>query len=463
MYITENFLLTNKISEDLYHNHGKDLPIIDYHNHLSPKDIALDRNFNDLTELWINGDHYKWRLMRANGIEEDRCSGNAKAYDKFMAFAGTLPKAIGNPVYHWSHLELLRYFGINTPLNPKNAESIWDRTNSLLEGGKFSVRNLLKMMKVETLCTTDDPVDSLEYHSELKKEGFGIKVLPTFRPDRAMNISDASAFIDYSRLLADSSGVKIESYDHFLLALSKRLEAFAAMGCKLSDHAFSSIPDIDVGYKETRSIFNKAISGNNPSREESDKFRLAVFKELATLYATFGWTMQIHLGALRNNNTRLFKKAGHDAGADSIGDEPQAIGLSKFLDSLDRENKLTSTILYNLNPNHNELLASMAGNFSGCMTGKMQYGAAWWFLDNKGGIERQLDTVANFSLLGRFIGMLTDSRSFLSFPRHEYFRRILADYLGRMAKKGEIDDDKDALAVIYKDICYYNALNYFNF
>lgn len=463
MFITDNFLLNNKIAEDLYHNHGKDLPLIDYHNHLSPADIASDRVFSNLAGIWLSGDHYKWRLMRANGISEELCTGAADPWDKFKAFAETLPQAIGNPVYHWSHLELLRYFGIDKPINPANARYIWDTANSLINTREYSARNLLRKMKVETLCTTDDPADSLEFHATIREQGIETRVLPTFRPDRAMNISDSASFREYIKLLGDSSGTNIESFDHLLLALSKRADFFAKMGCKLSDHSLSSVPDLQYTYTEIREIFARVLSGKDASPVEARQFSLAVLTEMAAVYASHGWTMQLHLGALRSNNTRLLKKAGNDAGGDSIGDEPQAEGLAGFLDSLDRQNKLPSTILYNLNPSYNEVMASMAGNFGGCMTGKMQYGAAWWFLDNKAGIERQLETISNFGLLGRFIGMLTDSRSFLSFPRHEYFRRILANYLGSMAASGETDSDITSLSEIYSNISYYNAKNFFNF
>lgn len=463
MFIKDDFLLTNKTAEDLFHNHGGDLPVIDYHNHLSPKDIAEDRIFNNLSEAWLNGDHYKWRLMRANGAEESNITGDAPDFDKFRTFAETLPYAIGNPVYHWSHLELLRYFDINEVLSVDSADRIWENASSQISTKEFSCRNLLRKMKVEALCTTDDPADSLAYHKQLKDENFEIKVLPTFRPDKALDISTGKKFREYIEILGESAEAGATTYDHFLLALSKRVSYFSEMGCKISDHSFSSIPDTDFGYKEIRNIFDKVLGGKEASLEEADKFKVAVMKELGSLYANFGWTMQIHLGAQRNNSTRLFKKYGPDAGSDSIGDERQAAGLSRFLDALDRENKLPATVLYNLNPNHNELLASMAGNFGGCMTGKMQYGAAWWFLDSKAGIEKHLATVSNFGLLGRFIGMLTDSRSFLSFPRHEYFRRILANYLGNLAESGEVAMDIKLLSQTFSNISYHNAKNYFNF
>ena len=463
MFIHDDFLLTNNIAKELFHDHAADLPVIDYHCHLSPKDIAENRLFNDISEAWLEGDHYKWRLMRANGVPEKLCSGDAYGKEKFMRFAETLPYAIGNPIYHWSHMELKRYFGIDEILSPATAGKIWDKANSFISDKSFSIQNLLRMMKVETLCTTDDPVDTLEFHKQIKETGFEINILPTFRPDKAMNITSSPVFIKYLEKLELVSETEIKSYDHLLIALAKRIDYFNLNGCRISDHAFTSIPDITFSTGEIRKIFEKVSGGKEVTPIESDKFRIAVMTELGKIYSEKGWTMQIHLGALRNTNSRIMKKLGPDTGADSLGDEPQARGLSLFLDSLDKENKLAATILYNLNPVDNEVLASMAGNFQGCMPGKIQYGAAWWFLDNKDGIERHLRTVANFGLLGRFIGMLTDSRSFLSYPRHEYFRRILANMLGKMAESGEIPSDIGYLSRLIRDISYYNVKNYFNF
>ncbi len=463
MFIHEDFLLTNNIAKELFHDHAANLPVIDYHCHLSPKDIAEDRQFRDISEAWLEGDHYKWRIMRANGTGEKWCSGDAPGYEKFMKYAETLPLAIGNPIYHWSHLELKRYFGIDEILNPATANKIWERANILISDKSFSIQNLLRMMKVETLCTTDDPVDNLKFHKQIKETGFEINILPTFRPDKAMNITSSPDFIKYMKKLELASETEIKSYDHLLIALAKRIDYFNLNGCRISDHAFTSMPAITFSTGEIRKIFEKVSGGKEVTPIESDKFRIAVMTELGKIYSEKGWTMQIHLGALRNTNSRIMKKLGPDVGADSLGDEPQAQGLSMFLDSLDRENKLTSTILYNLNPSDNEVLASMAGNFQGCMPGKIQYGAAWWFLDNKDGIERHLRTVANFGLLGRFIGMLTDSRSFLSYPRHEYFRRILANLLGNMAEAGEIPSDTGYLSHLIRDISYNNVKNYFNF
>jgi len=462
-YISENFLLETLTARNLFHNYVSELPVIDYHCHLSPRDIATDRRFTNITESWLENDHYKWRLMRANGIDEKYCSGDAPARAKFMKLAETMPHALGNPVYHWSHLELKRYFDIDLLLSPSTADEIWERSNEQLSDSENSVQGLLRKFRVEVICTTDDPVDNLEYHVKLKETDPGFKVIPGFRPDRALNIVDIQEFNKYLDRLGNASSSSTESYDHFLLALAKRIEYFAFHGCKISDHSFSSLPAVDFSLAEIRNIFERARSHKSITREQAGKFKVAVLKELAILYSLNGWTMQLHLGALRNNSTRILKSYGADGGADSIGDEKQAEGLAALLNSLDRENKLPPCILYNLNPSFNEVIASMAGNFQSCMAGKMQYGPAWWFLDNLEGIERQIDTVASFGLLGRFVGMTTDSRSFLSFPRHEYFRRILCNMAGKKVEKGLFPDDKDMITSMVRNISYYNAKNYFNF
>ncbi len=462
-FINDDFLLETSSGRNLFHNYISELPIIDYHCHLSPEDIAKDRQFNNITEAWLENDHYKWRLMRANGIHEKYCSGDAPARAKFMKWAETIPHAIGNPVYHWSHLELKRYFDIDILLSPSTAEEIWEQANEQLAFSENSVQGLLRKFNVEVLCTTDDPVDNLEYHRKIKGKDPGFMVLPGFRPDRALNIDDSLSFNKYLDGLADISSSDTESYDHFLLALAKRIEYFARHGCKISDHSFTSLPVADFSLTNIRKIFNKARSGNKINAEQAGKFKIAVLRELATLYSLNGWTMQLHLGALRNNSTRIFKIYGPDGGADSISDEKQAQGLAALLNSLDRENKLPPCILYNLNPSANEVIASMAGNFQSCMPGKIQYGPAWWFLDNLEDIEKQLNTVACYGLLGRFVGMTTDSRSFLSFPRHEYFRRILCNMTGRRVEKGLFPDDKDIVTDMVRNISYYNAKNYFNF
>jgi len=462
-FINNDFLLESSTAMNLFHNYVSDLPIIDYHCHLSTEDIAKDRQFVNIAEAWLENDHYKWRLMRANGVDEKYCTGDAPARAKFIKWAETIPHAAGNPLYQWTHMELKRYFNIDILLSPSTADEIWERANEFLVQPGFSARGLLKMFSVEVVCTTDDPLDELEYHRQIKEEDPGFRVLPGFRPDRALNIDNSQTFNDYIDRLAEVSLSDIASYDHYLLALAKRIEYFASCGCKISDHSLSSLPYNDFSLADIRKIFDKTRNGKEITREQSGKFKMAVLKELAAMYALNGWTMQLHLGALRNTSTRLLKLYGPDAGADSINDEKQAQGLASFLDSLDRENKLPPCILYNLNPSFNEVFASMTGNFQSCMPGKMQYGPAWWFLDNKNDIEKHLDIVSNYGLLGRFVGMTTDSRSFLSFPRHEYFRRILCNYTGKRVEKGFYPDDKDMISSMVRNISYYNAKNYFNF
>ncbi len=462
-FINNDFLLESSSAMNLFHNYVSDLPIIDYHCHLSPEDIAKDRRFANISEAWLENDHYKWRLMRANGVREKYCTGDAPARAKFIKWAETIPHAIGNPLYHWSHMELKRYFDIDLLLRPSTADEIWERANEYLARPEYTVRGLLKKFNVEVICTTDDPLDELEYHRQIKEDDPGFQVLPGFRPDHALNIDDRQAFNDYIDRLAEISTSDIISYDHFLLALAKRIEYFASRGCKISDHSLSSLPVNDFSLADIRKIFDKARNGKDIAGKQAGKFKIAVLKELAAMYALNGWTMQLHLGAFRNNSTRLLKIYGADAGADSMNDEKQAKGLALFLDSLDRENKLPPCIIYNLNPAFDEVFASMTGNFQSCLPGKMQYGPAWWFLDNKNGIEKHLDIVANYGLLGSFVGMTTDSRSFLSFPRHEYFRRILCNIAGNRVENGVYPDDKDMISAMVRNISYYNAKNYFNF
>lgn len=462
-FINSDFLLESPTGRNLFHNYVSDLPVIDYHCHLSPADIAEDRRFKNITEAWLANDHYKWRLMRANGVEEKYCTGDAPDRAKFIKWAETIPHAIGNPVYHWSHLELKRYFDIDILLRPSTADEIWDRANESLAQADFTARGLIRKFNVEVICTTDDPLDDLKYHKQIKEDDPGFSVLPGFRPDRALDIASKGTFIEYLDRLSEISSSDPVSYDHYLLALASRVEHFASLGCKISDHSFTSIPATEFSLGEIRSIYDKARSGRDINGEEAGKFRLALLKELAALYALKGWTMQLHLGALRNNSTRLLKSRSKDAGADSMDDERQARGLASFLDDMDRQNKLPPCIIYNLNPAFTEVMASMAGNFQSCMPGKIQYGPAWWFLDNKKGIEQHLETVANYGLLDNFVGMTTDSRSFLSFPRHEYFRRILTNMTGKNVEIGLYPDDKDMISSLVRNISYYNAKNYFNF
>ncbi|MBS0010324.1 MAG: glucuronate isomerase [Bacteroidales bacterium] len=461
IFINDDFLLGSLSGRNLFHNYVSGLPVIDYHCHLSPEDIAKDRQFSNLAEAWLENDHYKWRLMRANGVEEKYCSGDAPARAKFMKWAETLPYALGNPVYHWSHMELKRYFNIDSILNPSTADEIWEQANDHLSGPGNTVCGLVRKFNVELICTSDDPVDSLEHHRKIRVKDPGFRVLPGFRPDKAFNIRDTASFNKYLDSLAEASSSETDSYDKLLLSLAGRIEFFASNGCRISDHSFSSLPARDYTLSEVRSIFDKARGGSSVNPAQAAMFRAALLKELAGMYSLHGWTMQLHLGALRNNSTRILNIYGPDGGADSTGDEQQAQGLARLLDALDRENKLPPSVLYNLNPSHNEVLASMAGNFQSGIPGKIQYGPAWWFLDNPKGIEKQIETVANYGLLGRFVGMTTDSRSFLSFPRHEYFRRILCNMTGSMVEKGIYPDDKDLISDTVRNIAYFNAKNYF--
>ncbi|RYY57564.1 MAG: glucuronate isomerase [Chitinophagaceae bacterium] len=462
-FLDENFLLKTPTAERLYHGFAKDLPIIDYHCHLPPEQIAADTSFENITQLWLAGDHYKWRGMRANGVDETYCTGGASDWEKFRAWAGTVPYTMRNPLYHWTHLELQRYFGINELLDAGSARRIYDACNEQLKSKEFSVRNLLRRMNVEVVCTTDDPVDSLAHHQVIKDSGFEIPVLPAFRPDKAMNTGDTTAFNQYVTALGAASGMAIEGFDDYLAALRKRHEFFATMGCVISDHGIEEFYADDYSDEEISGIFNQARSGIHLDSTKVNKFRSAMLHQFALWDWEKGWVQQYHFGVIRNNNTRMMKSLGPDTGWDSMGDFNHAKNTAKFLDRLDRENKLTKTILYNLNPSDNEMLATMTGNFNdGSSAGKIQWGSAWWFLDQKDGMTRQLNTLSTMGLVSRFVGMLTDSRSFLSFPRHEYFRRIVCDLFGDDVEAGELPDDIEWLGKLVQDICYYNAKNYFN-
>ena len=458
-----SFLLDNPTAEILYHATVKDLPVLDYHNHLSPYDIAADRQFANLTDIWLRGDHYKWRAMRAAGVPESFITGEASDAEKFGKWAEAVPLALRNPLFHWTHLELRRYFGITDLLNAKTAADIYHHCNELLQAPEFSARNLLRRMNVEALCTTDDPADDLRHHQQLKGDGFEVKVLPTFRPDKALLIENQS-FAAYIEELGQSAGMEIQSFDDLLQTLKNRAAFFADHGCKLADHGLEQMPTEDYNRPTVDAIFKRRMAGQMVGAKEAGKYMSALLYHLSQMYADLGWVQQFHLGALRNNNTRLFDQLGADAGCDSIGDFPQAKALAKFLDRLDREGQLAKTILYNLNPRDNELFATMAGNFQdGSTPGKVQYGAAWWFLDQLDGMEKQLNTLSNMGLLGTFVGMLTDSRSFLSFPRHEYFRRLLCNLIGRDVHEGKLPNDPTWLGEIVRNICYFNAKNYFHF
>lgn len=462
-FLGKNFLLTTETSERLYHEYAKDMPIIDYHCHLPPQQIADDLQFGNLTQAWLYGDHYKWRAMRANGVDEEYCTGAKSDWEKFQKWAETVPYTVRNPLYHWTHLELQRYFDVHDILNADTAKRIYDECTEKLRSPEYSVRNLLRKMNVKLVCTTDDPVDSLEHHRKLSDEGFEIPILPAFRPDQAMNVISAPGFNAYVRNLEKITSIAISSFDDFLYALQNRHDFFASMGCIVSDHGLEKIYADDFTGSEINSIFNKIHGGKELNEDEQLKFRSAMLIHFAEWDWEKGWVQQFHLGALRNNNSRMMHTLGPDTGWDSIGDFAQGKALAKFLDKLDSNNKLAKTVLYNLNPSDNELMATMIGNFNdGSVAGKVQWGSAWWFLDQKDGMKKQLNTLSNMGLCSKFIGMLTDSRSFLSFPRHEYFRRILCELFGQEIESGELPHDIPWIGKIIQDICYHNNKEYFN-
>lgn len=459
--ITDTFLLQNKFAEELYFKYAEKQPIIDYHNHLLPADIAGNRVFDNITQLWIAGDHYKWRAMRTWGIDEKYITGTAPDDEKFAAWAKTVPHTLRNPLFHWTHLELKRYFGISDYLNEGNAGEIYTAINQKLQQPEYSTQGLLSQMNVEMLCTTEDPVDTLEHHQTLATGNFKTKVSTAFRPDKAVLI-ESDTYNDYLTQLEKASGVSITSYNSLKDALLKRLDFFHENGCRISDLGFNQLPFETFTDAEVATIFEKRRSGDSLSVVEADKFKTALLLFLCEEYSTRGWVQQFHLGALRNNNSRMHRILGADTGWDSIGDYAQATTLSKFLDALDGKDKLAKTILYNLNPADNELFATMAGNFNdGSVRGKVQYGSGWWFLDQKDGIIKQLNALSNMGMLSAFVGMLTDSRSFLSFPRHEYFRRVLCNLLGQEMESGELPQDVEWVGNMVADICYRNAKQYF--
>jgi len=465
-FLDDNFVLQNETAEQLYHQHAKSLPIIDYHCHLDPKMIAEDYRFDNLGEIWLGGDHYKWRAMRTNGVDERFCTGkDTSDWEKFEKWAETVPYTMRNPLYHWTHLELKTAFGVTKLLKPETAKEIFDECTAKLRTPEFSARGLMKHYKVETVCTTDDPVDSLEYHIALKNEGFSIKVLPTWRPDKAMAVEDPKAYRGYIEKLSEVSGVAINNFADLITALRNRHDFFASVGCKLSDHGIEEFYAEDYTQAEIDSIFNKVYGGKELSREEILKFKSAMLVEGAIMDWEKGWTQQFHYGAIRNNNTRLFKQLGADTGFDSIGDFTIAKAMSKFFDRLDTVDKLAKTIIYNLNPRDNDLIATMIGNFQdGSVAGKIQFGSGWWFLDQKTGMEAQMNSLSNLGLLSRFVGMLTDSRSFLSYPRHEYFRRILCNLIGTDVEQGLLPSSElPFLGQLVENVSYYNAKNFFKF
>ena len=465
-FIHDNCLLKTNHAQELYHSFAKSLPVIDYHCHLSPKEIAENRNFENLTQIWLAGDHYKWRAMRTCGVDERFITGDASDWEKFEKWSETVPKTLRNPLYHWTHLELRRPFGIvDRLLNPHTAKSIWEECNAKLSTVEYSTQGILQQMNVEIICTTDDPIDTLEYHRKISNDSkHTTKVYPAFRPDKAMAVDDPSVFTGYVEVLAQVSSIEVKSYTAFLTALRNRHDYFHEMGSRVSDHGIETIYNEDYTESEIRSIFLKVIHGNNLSNEEILKYKSAMLYEFAVMDWEKGWVQQYHLGALRNNNTRMMRILGPDTGYDSIGDFEFAKPLAKFLNRLDNENKLTKTILYNLNPRDNELLATMIGCFQdGLIPGKIQYGAAWWFLDQIDGMKKQIEALSNMGLLSQFVGMLTDSRSFLSYPRHEYFRRILCNILGNEMACGLIPNERELVGKMVQDICYFNAQKYFSF
>jgi glucuronate isomerase len=463
-FLDDNFLLQTKTAEILYHEHAKKMPIIDYHCHLDPKEIAQDKKFDNLTQIWLYGDHYKWRAMRINGIEEKYCTGDASDYEKFEKWAMTVPNTIRNPLYHWTHLELKTAFGINKILNPSTAKEIYEEASAMLQTDEFSARNIIRKYNVKCVCTTDDPVDNLKHHKKTKKDGFEVKVLPAWRPDKAVNIDNSEVFNEYLDNLAKVTDTEIIRLTDLLRILEKRHKYFHKQDCRLSDHGLDTLYAEDYKESEIKSIFNKVHGGNTLDISEIKKFKSFMLYELGLMDHEKGWVQQFHIGALRSNNTRFLKAVGPDTGFDSIGDFEIGIPLSRFLDKLDRKNKLAKTIIYNLNPRDNELIATMTGNFQdGSVPGKIQFGSGWWFLDQKDGMEKQMNALSNLGLLSRFIGMLTDSRSFLSYARHEYFRRILCNLIGNDVENGLIPDDMELLSQMVENICYNNAKEYFDF
>ncbi len=461
-FLDENFLLKTKTAQTLYHEYAQQMPLIDYHCHLSPQQIAENMQFRNLTDAWLSGDHYKWRAMRTNGVDESYCTGNKTDEEKFMKWAETVPYTMRNPLYHWTHLELQRYFGVKEILNPSSAKGIYEQCSSMLQESTYSTQGLIQKMNVRVICTTDDPVDNLEWHQKIKDSNFPVKVFPAFRPDKAMEVNNTSSFALYVKKVEEVTNASISNLSDYLVALKNRHDFFATMGCNVSDHGLEEIYAEEFTEKEVELIFAKALAGNDLSLTEQRKFKSAMLLHFAVWDWEKGWIQQYHLGALRNNNARMLQQLGPDTGWDSIGDFSQAAALARFLNKLDSEDQLTKTIIYNLNPADNELMATMIGNFNdGSVAGKVQYGSGWWFLDQKDGMERQLSALSNMGLISRFVGMLTDSRSFLSYPRHEYFRRIVCNLFGNEIEEGELPNDIAWTGKIIQDICFNNANQYF--
>lgn len=459
-FLNEDFLLQTETAKELYHSYAVGMPIIDYHNHLPPDEIANNKQFKTITELWLKGDHYKWRAMRTNGVSENDITGTADDYTKFKVWAATVPYTMRNPLYHWTHLELKRAFGITELLNDDSAERIYKQCNDKLPA--LDTHTLLKNFNVEIACTTDDPADNLEYHIRIRNEHPHLRVFPAFRPDKSVAVENAGTYNDYLAKLGSVANVDIHSYPRLLEALRRRFDFFHANGCRISDHGLETMYANDFTEQELDEIFSKVRMRKELTEAEINTFKSGTLHFICEWYAEKGWTQQFHIGALRNNNERLLKKLGADAGVDSIGDWKVAQAMSKFFNRLDKEDKLAKTIIYNNNPSHNAVYATMIGNFQGeGIAGKIQFGSGWWFLDQKNGMEEQINILSNMGLLSRFVGMITDSRSFLSWPRHEYFRRILCNLIGNDVENGELPNDVKWLGKMVQDICYYNAKNYF--
>ncbi|SMC79308.1 glucuronate isomerase [Sporomusa malonica] len=461
-FMDENFLLTNKTAETLYHNYAKDMPIFDYHCHLNPQEIAENKRYRNITEVWLGGDHYKWRALRSNGVDERYITGDAPDKDKFMKWAETMPQCLGNPLFHWTHLELKAYFGIDKVLCPATAEEIWEKCNALLQQDDFTARGLIERSNVKVICTTDDPADSLEHHTTLAKDNsFTVKVLPTFRPDKSFNI-EKSGFAEWLAKLGQVTGTEITTVKAIKTALAQRVEFFHQVGCRVSDHALDPIVFAAGTEDQADEILKKALNGQALSDHEIAVYKTTILVFLGKQYARLGWTMQLHMGTIRNNNSRLLKLLGPDTGFDAIGDFTIAEPLAKFLDALESTDELPKTILYCLNPRDNDVLGTIIGCFQGGgIPGKIQFGSGWWFNDQKDGMIRQMVALANLGLLSRFVGMLTDSRSFLSYTRHEYFRRILCNLIGEWVEAGEFPNDTELLGSIVQNISFNNAKNYF--
>lgn len=463
-FMDKDFLLDTDAAKKLFHDFAENMPICDYHCHLNPREIFENKPPESITELWLSGDHYKWRAMRSCGVEEKYCTGNASDKEKFQKFAYTLQYCIGNPLYHWAHIELQRYFGIDTPLNAKTANEIFDRANNAIKNGDFKPQSLIRKSNVKVVCTTDDPVDDLKYHKLLKDvQGFDCKVLPSFRPDKALN-AHLDGFADYINTLAKAADVEINSYKDVITALLKRVDYFDSVGCRVSDQAFDYPPYSVAEDDEIDEIFSRAMNGEKITLAECDKYRTPILLALGEKYHELGWAMEIHIGAMRNNNTLMFNKVGADTGFDSVGDCEIAQPLSRFLNALNVKDKLPKTILFNLNDKDNTVLGTMLGNFqSADAESKIQFGPAWWFLDTMDGMTNQMKSLGNLGVLGKFVGMETDSRSFTSYGRHEYFRRIMCALLGKWVEDGWYAYDEDILKEIIQGICYNNAIKYFDF